>query len=143
MGQDCLAVQSISFNFFPLRRIAGFIIRLFIAFATVRLVKDFPRIYINVMYGICIISLCFYVPEQLFHAVGRDFASLFMPLANPVRDFFCWIQAIEVLTLILSLFLSIILKIHIIHIIYIEMQGRFGSQGHSQGIFRLRLFFLD
>jgi hypothetical protein len=83
-----LAVQSISFNFFPLKTIAGFIIRLFIAFATVRLVKDFPRIYINVMYGICIISLCFYVPEQLFHAVGRDFASLFTPLANLVRDFF-------------------------------------------------------
>jgi hypothetical protein len=83
-----LAVQSISFNFFPLRTIAGFIIRLFIAFATVRLVKDFPRIYINVMYGICIISLCFYVPEQLFHAVGRDFASLFTPLVNLVRDFF-------------------------------------------------------
>src|SRR5919197_3918465 len=82
-----LAVQSISFNFFPLRTIAGFIIRLFIAFATVRLVKDFPRIYINVMYGICIISLCFYVPEQLFHAVGRDFASLFTPLVNLVRDF--------------------------------------------------------
>jgi hypothetical protein len=83
-----LAVQSISFNFFPLRTIVGFIIRLFIAFATVRLVKDFPRIYINVMYGICIISLCFYVPEQLFHAVGRDFASLFTPLVNLVRDFF-------------------------------------------------------
>jgi hypothetical protein len=83
-----LAVQSISFNFFPLKTIAGFIIRLFVAFAAVRLVKDFPRIYINVMYGICITSLCFYVPEQLFHAVGRDFASLFTPLANLVRDFF-------------------------------------------------------
>src|SRR5919108_2295353 len=82
-----LAVQSISFNFFPLKTIAGFIIRLFVAFAAVRLVKDFPRIYINVIYGICIISLCFYVTEQLFHAVGRDFASLFMPLANLVRDF--------------------------------------------------------
>jgi hypothetical protein len=83
-----LAVQSISFNFFPLKTIAGFIIRLFVAFAAVRLVNDFPRIYINVLYGICIISLCFYVPEQLFHAVGRDFASLFTPLANLVRDFF-------------------------------------------------------
>jgi hypothetical protein len=83
-----LAVQSISFNFFPLKTTAGFIMRLFVAFAAVRLVKDFPRIYINVMYGICIISLCFYVPEQLFHAVGRDFASLFMPLVNLVRDFF-------------------------------------------------------
>jgi hypothetical protein len=83
-----LAVQSISFNFFPLKTIAGFIIRLFVAFAAIRLVKDFPRIYINVMYGICIISLCFYVPEQLFHAVGRDFASLFTPLANLVKEFF-------------------------------------------------------
>jgi hypothetical protein len=83
-----LAVQSISFNFFPLKTTAGFIIRLFVAFAAVRLVKDFPRIYINVMYGICIISLCFYIPEQLFYAIGRDFASLFTPLVNLVRDFF-------------------------------------------------------
>src|SRR5919109_804412 len=83
-----LAVQSISFNFFPLKTIAGFIIRLFVAFAAVRLVKDFPRIYINVICGICIISLCFYVSEQLFHAIGRDFASLFMPLVKLVRDFF-------------------------------------------------------
>jgi hypothetical protein len=83
-----LAVQSISFNFFPLVTIAGFIIRLFIALASVRLVKEFPRIYINVMYGICIISLCFYVPEQLFHAVGRDFASLFTPLVNLMRGVF-------------------------------------------------------
>jgi hypothetical protein len=83
-----LAVQSISFNFFPLKTIAGFIIRLFIAFAAVRLVNDFPRIYINVIYGICIISLCFYVPEQLFHAVGQDFASLFTPLSTLVKEFF-------------------------------------------------------
>jgi hypothetical protein len=83
-----LAVQSISFNFFPLKTIVGFIIRLFIAFACVRLVKEFPRTYINVMYGICIISFCFYVPEQLFHAVGRDFASLFTPWVNLIRKVF-------------------------------------------------------
>jgi divalent metal cation (Fe/Co/Zn/Cd) transporter len=46
-----LAVQSILFNFFPLKTIAGFIIRLFVAFAAVRLVKDFPRIYINEVFS--------------------------------------------------------------------------------------------
>jgi hypothetical protein len=85
-----LAVQALFFNFFPLLTIAGFIIRLFVGFAAVRLVNNFPRIYINVMYVICIVSLCFYVPEQLFHAVGRDFASLFTPIVYLVREVFLY-----------------------------------------------------
>jgi hypothetical protein len=88
-----LAVQALSFSFFPLVTIAGFIMRLFIGFAAVRLVDNFPRIYINVMYVICIVSLCFYIPEQLFHAVGRDFASLFMPIVNLVGKVFLFLNA--------------------------------------------------
>jgi hypothetical protein len=85
-----LAVQALFFNFFPLVTIAGFIIDLFVGFAAVRLVNNFPRIYINVMYVICTVSLCFYVPEQLFHAVGRDFASLFTPIVYLVREVFLY-----------------------------------------------------
>jgi hypothetical protein len=85
-----LAVQALFFNFFPLVTIAGFIIRLFVGFASVRLVNNFPRIYINVMYIICIVSLCFYIPEYLFYMVGRDFASLFTPAVYLVREVFLY-----------------------------------------------------
>jgi hypothetical protein len=83
-----LAAQALSFNFFPLVTNAGFIIRLFIGFAAVRLVNNFPHIYINVMYPICIVSLCFYVPEQIFQAVGHDFASFFTPAVYLIREVF-------------------------------------------------------
>ena len=83
-----LAIQALSFNFFSLVTIAGFIIRLFIGFAAVRLVNNFPHIYLNVMYVICIISLCFYVLEQLFHAIGYDFASFFKPAVYLMREVF-------------------------------------------------------
>jgi hypothetical protein len=83
-----LAVQALFFNFLPLVTIAGFILRLFVGFTSVRLVNNFPRIYINVMYVICIVSLCFYIPEYLFYMVGRDFASLFTPAVYLVRKVF-------------------------------------------------------
>jgi hypothetical protein len=83
-----LAAQALSFNFFPLVTIAGFIISLFIGFASVRLVNNFPHIYISVMYLICIVSLCFYVPEQIFQAVGHDFASFFTPAVYLIREVF-------------------------------------------------------
>jgi hypothetical protein len=85
-----LAAQALSFNFFPLVTIAGFIMKLFIGFAAVRLVNNFPHIYINVMYIICIVSLCFYVPEQLFHMGGHDFASFFTPVVHLVREVFLY-----------------------------------------------------
>ena len=88
-----LAVQALSFNFFPLVTIFGFVIRLFIGFTSVRLVDNFPRIYINVIYVICIISLCFYIPEQLFQAVGLDFASLFTPIVHLVANVFLYSTA--------------------------------------------------
>jgi hypothetical protein len=139
-----LAVQSISFNFFPLKTIAGFIIRLFVAFAAVRLVKDFPRIYINVLYGICIISLCFYVPEQLFHAVGRDFASLFMPLANLVRDFFLLDtgnRSTYSITNTINIFIYNFENPYIPHNVY-RNAGPFWEPGAFAGYISLALIFL-
>ena len=52
-----LAIQCISFNFYPLTTIAGFFVRLFTAYAAIRLVRDFPRIYVRVMFVICVQSL--------------------------------------------------------------------------------------
>lgn len=78
-----LLIQSIAFSFFPTITIAGFFVRLFIGYAAFRLVRDFPRVYINVMCGVVILSLCFYIPEQLCHAFEVDFQSFFHGLRSP------------------------------------------------------------
>jgi len=80
-----LLVQSVSFSFLPFVTIAGFMIRLFIGYGAVSLVENFPRVYINVLFYTCIVSLFFYVPEQLFNAVGYDFKLLFKPVREWVR----------------------------------------------------------
>jgi hypothetical protein len=85
-----LAAQALSFNFFSLITIVGFIVKLLVGFAAVRLVNNFPHIYINVIYVICIVSLCFYVPEQVFHAVGHDLASLFTPAISLLHEVFSY-----------------------------------------------------
>lgn len=78
--------QGISFYFFPFVTVAGFIIRIFVGYAVVRLVRDFPRAYIDVLFYTSIISLFFYVPEQLLHAVGVSFKSFFEPIRQLVAD---------------------------------------------------------
>jgi len=83
-----LLVQSVSFAFLPLRTIAGFMIRLFIGYAAVSLVENFPRVYINVLFYTCILSLFFYVSDNLFAAVGYDFPSLFAPIQEQVGELF-------------------------------------------------------
>lgn len=72
-----LIIQSIIFSFFPTITIAGFFIRIFIGYAVFHLVRDFPRIYVNVLCCIVVISLFFYVPEQICRAFGVDFQSFF------------------------------------------------------------------
>lgn len=72
-----LAIQGISFAFLPLVTVAGFAIRLFIAFFAVRSAENFPRIYVDVLVAICLVSLLFYVPEQIFAAVGKDLGLVF------------------------------------------------------------------
>lgn len=79
-----LLIQCVSFYFFPLKTIAGFLIRLFIGYAVVRLVEDFPRAFVNVLFYTALVSFCFYIPEQLFHAVGLSFQSYFEPIRQLV-----------------------------------------------------------
>ena len=67
-----LAIQCISFNYYPSATIAGFFIRLFTAYAALRLVRDFPRVYVKVMFAICVIGLFFYPINVFFH----DFSPL-------------------------------------------------------------------
>lgn len=72
-----IGTQGVLLAFFPLVTVAGVCIRLGIGFLAVRSVDDFPRVYVNVMTGICMVSLIFYIPEQIFAAAGKDFSSLF------------------------------------------------------------------
>ena len=51
-----VVVQGFTFSFWPYRTIFGFLLRLFMAYAAVTLVKEFPRKYIIVMFYTCIIS---------------------------------------------------------------------------------------
>ena len=75
-----LFIQSFSFSFFPVITIFGFLTRLFIGYAAFRMVNEFPRVYIDVLFYTCLLSLCFYAPDQICQAVGVDFRSLFAPL---------------------------------------------------------------
>ncbi len=69
--------QIIIFSFFPYFTIAGFYVRLFIGFAVIRLVKGFPLAYIQVMFYLAIVSLCFHIPDQLGQYVGFNFRGIF------------------------------------------------------------------
>jgi len=75
-----LTYQSFSFSFYPYVTILGFIVRLFIAYAAVRLIKDFARTYVDVMYRLAILSIIFYVPQQLGNFMGFDFRAIFEPI---------------------------------------------------------------
>jgi hypothetical protein len=69
--------QAVSFEYLPLVTFIGFFARLYVAYAAVCLVRDFPRVYVNVLVVVCLASLCFYIPDQLCQAVGLDFRSPF------------------------------------------------------------------
>jgi hypothetical protein len=56
----------------------GFLVALFTGYAAVRLAaKKFAFNYINVMFHLSLLSLAFYFPAQIFHAIGLDFKSFF------------------------------------------------------------------
>lgn len=79
-----LAFQALSFDFYPVVTVIGFICRLFIAYAAFRVVPDFAKVYVRVMFGVCLVGLAFYLPDQLLHAAGIDFRSIFLPLQELV-----------------------------------------------------------
>jgi len=49
--------QIIYFNSFPIVTIIGFLLRLFIGYAIIRLVVNFPQLYIKVLYKLCILAV--------------------------------------------------------------------------------------
>ncbi|HUT59452.1 MAG TPA: O-antigen ligase family protein, partial [Phycisphaerae bacterium] len=55
-----------------------------IGYAAVRLVGDFPRVYVNTVFGAGVLSLLFYAPDQAARAAGVDFRGAFAPLAELV-----------------------------------------------------------
>jgi len=71
------AWQAVSFRYVPLVSFVAFFMRLYVAYAAVCLVRDFPRTYVKVMFIMCLMSFCFYVPDQLCRAAGIDFRACF------------------------------------------------------------------
>ena len=72
-------LQAFSFLFFPVITVSGFFVRLFLAYAVCRIVRDFPRTYINVLFWLSVISLCFFLPEQILRANGIEVREFFKP----------------------------------------------------------------
>lgn len=58
----------------------GFLIKLGIALLAVRLIPDYPRKYVSVMYALACMSLVFYIPVQL----GIDLAGILSPIRIPL-----------------------------------------------------------
>ncbi len=78
-----ILIQSVSLSYFSAITAAGFFVRFYNGYLGVRLVRRFPRIYINVMYCIGLVSLCFFIPDQLCRLINVDFRSFF----EPIRQF--------------------------------------------------------
>lgn len=90
-----LVIQCITFDYWPFHTMIGFLLRLFIGYAAVRLVKEFPRKYVNVMFYTCLISLFFHSFAILQATTGIDLITYFAPLdkiANPFRGFHIFVH---------------------------------------------------
>lgn len=55
-----LLVQAVVFRFFPFITVAGFVVRLFIGYAVIRLVVDFPVVYVRVMVCLAQVGIIFW-----------------------------------------------------------------------------------
>jgi len=74
------AAQGILFTFFPLITVTGFLLKVFIGYSVVRLVRNFPLVYVRVTAFLCLVSLCFFVPASIFSNWGIDIRRFFEPL---------------------------------------------------------------
>jgi len=72
-------LQAFFFLFFPIITISGFFVRMFMVYAVCRIVRDFTRAYINVLFWLAIVSLCFFLPEQILRANGIEIREIFIP----------------------------------------------------------------
>lgn len=80
-----LVIQCVTFNFWPFHTMLGFMLRLFIGYAAVRLVSEFPRRYVRVMYYLCIISFFFHSFSILRETTGVDLVQYFKPIDKIVK----------------------------------------------------------
>lgn len=90
-----LVIQCITFDYWPFHTMIGFLLRLFIGYAAVRLVKEFPQKYVNVMFYTCLISLFFHSFAILHTTTGIDLIRYFAPLdkiANPPQGFHIFVH---------------------------------------------------
>ena len=63
----------------------GFMLRLFIGYAAIRLVSDFPKRYVIFIYYLCIVSLCFHSLAVVREATGINLIELFGPIDDIVK----------------------------------------------------------
>jgi hypothetical protein len=77
-----IIIQCVSFSFYPFITIGGFFTRLFIGYAIIRLVDDFPVIYVRVMVGLVILSFIFFIPYLLLSFFGIDIESILSEASN-------------------------------------------------------------
>ena len=82
-----LIIQCITFDFWPFHTMIGFMLRLFIGYAAVHLVKEFPKRYIRFMFCLCLISFCFHPFAILREAAGINLIQYFEPVNRLVRPY--------------------------------------------------------
>jgi len=75
-----LLAQCISFQFYPFSTIIGFLVRLYVAYLAVRVVVDFPRAYVNVIYYLAVIALGFWALENAMGLAGMRLSGFFGPV---------------------------------------------------------------
>lgn len=73
-------IQVVTIGFVSPRTIVGFCIRLWIAYAIVRSVNDFPVVFVKVMTVLAALSLLIWMPDRLLSATGLGPRSVFAGL---------------------------------------------------------------
>ena len=111
----------------------GFIVVLFIAYALQVLVKNFPKVFVKVIFHLGILSLIFYVPAQIGIFIGVDFKSWFQWLRADLGELY---------------FHIVIHNFRIASSLYIDSQewrnaGLFWEPGAFSGYLLLALVFLS
>ncbi|CAD7767056.1 MAG: hypothetical protein DNFNHJIP_00462 [Candidatus Argoarchaeum ethanivorans] len=73
-----LIIQAVQFYYFPIRPILGFYTRMFIGFAVIHSVKNFPYIFVRIMFWIAIFAIGFHYAR----ISGIDIPSMLTPLES-------------------------------------------------------------
>lgn len=77
-----LCLQCVAFSFCPIVTISGFFVRLFIGYALIRLVKNFPYVFVKTMVYLTLLSFLFFVPYLLLSYSGAGIDPYITQLAN-------------------------------------------------------------